>query len=87
MIAYKPGGAAEMVANGVEQRLRNLLLDRSHLHQFSLDENKARTRPVLIITERFVDLNVVIQHQWTYRSMVHDLFGIHKNLVRVVSTA
>lgn len=81
IISYKPGTFSETVAKRVDQKLRNLLLDRSHLKQFNIEYSKKR--PILILVDRDIDYSVMIQHKWSYRSLCHDLFSMKQNSVKV----
>jgi sec1 family domain-containing protein 1 len=82
IIACQKGGNAEIVSKRLEQKIRNLLSDRTHLYQYQSDSYHKK-RPVLIITDRDIDYAVCIQHKWIYKSMVHDLFGMKQNSVVV----
>jgi sec1 family domain-containing protein 1 len=84
IIACLPGGDAELVAKKLESKLRNLLLDRSNLHDLNL-ENLNLNRPILLITDRSIDYSVSIMHTWSYRSMVHDIFNMKNNMVKIVN--
>jgi hypothetical protein len=79
IISYKQGGSCESIAKKLEQRLKNITLDRTHLHSFRLDSK----RPLLVLVDRDIDFNVLLSHKWTYRAMVHDLFGLDQNTVKV----
>lgn len=79
IICYKNGTLSETIGKKLESRLRNLTLDRTNLHSLNLDKK----RPLLILADRKVDYGVVLAHKWTYRAMVHDIFAMKENSVRV----
>lgn len=72
---------ASMIAQRVEKRLRNAQMSAIQYQQSSLSE-KSR-RPIVIIVDRSVDYSVCLQHQWTYRPMVQDLFNMRLNRVKI----
>ncbi|KAL9645219.1 hypothetical protein ABK040_002420 [Willaertia magna] len=79
---------ARLVAENVEKQLRNLMnspLKEVNNSSSSYDsmKNQKKNRPLLIIMDRSIDLTVCLQHQWTYRAMVHDLFQLRSNQVKV----
>jgi hypothetical protein len=81
LLAYArgSGGPASMVAEKLEKRLRNAAM--SNIQQSALpDKNR---RPIVIIVDRNIDYTVCLEHQWTYRTMVHDLFNMRLNRVKV----
>jgi len=81
LLACTRGGnqPASMVAQRVEKRLRNAAM--SNIQQSGLsDKNR---RPIVIIVDRSIDYSVCLQHQWTYRTMVHDLFNMRLNRVKI----
>jgi uncharacterized membrane protein YgcG len=84
------GGAAEMIAHGVAQRLRDHtgpggsgLLSGStgfgdtHLHAPGV----AARRPLLVIVDRNIDVTVPLHHSWVYQGLVHDVVGVRANRV------
>ncbi|KAG2374974.1 hypothetical protein C9374_010348 [Naegleria lovaniensis] len=80
------GQPARLIAEAVEKILRSLA--QSSLHDAQSESNvatieKKKSRPLLVITDRTIDLTVCLQHQWTYRSMVFDLFQMKSNQVKV----
>jgi hypothetical protein len=81
LLAYAKGGnqPSSIVAEKLEKRLRNAAM--SNIQQSNLsDKNR---RPIVIIVDRSIDYSVCLQHQWTYRTMVHDLFNMRLNRVRI----
>ena len=42
-------------------------------------------RPVLVVLDRHIDLAVALHHTWTYQAMVHDLFGMERNRLRMTA--
>eukprot|EP00914_Ancora_sagittata_P000147 GHVO01000583.1.p1 GENE.GHVO01000583.1~~GHVO01000583.1.p1 ORF type:complete len:648 (-),score=153.15 GHVO01000583.1:147-2048(-) len=43
------------------------------------------TRPVLLLLDRSIDLNVMIQHTWTYGALVHDILAMNLNRAEVIT--
>ncbi|KAL0488129.1 SLY1 [Acrasis kona] len=85
LLAFARGsGPAAMVAERVEKRLRDAqkskITNHAHHQQGLSDKNR---RPIAIIVDRSVDYNVCLQHQWNYRPMVHDIFNMKLNKVKV----
>ncbi|KAF0982781.1 hypothetical protein FDP41_010760 [Naegleria fowleri] len=79
------GQPARLIAEAVEKILRSLAQSSLHDSQSesSVSVEKKKSRPLLIINDRTIDLTVCLQHQWTYRSMVFDLFQMKSNQVKV----
>ncbi|KAK9668225.1 hypothetical protein RND81_13G042700 [Saponaria officinalis] len=77
------GGAAEMVAVGLDQKVRDHLLSKNNL--FSEGGNFAASfqRPVLCLFDRIFELAVGVQHDFRYRPLVHDVLGLRLNRVSV----
>ncbi|KAL9231898.1 hypothetical protein vseg_007060 [Gypsophila vaccaria] len=77
------GGAAEMVAAGLDQKVRDHLLSKNNL--FSEGGNFAASfqRPVLCLFDRNFELAVGVQHDFRYRPLVHDVLGLRLNRVNV----
>ena len=82
------GQPARFVAEAVEKILRSLAQspleeNQSDSSPSGIGEKSKKNRPLLIIMDRTVDLTVCLQHNWTYRAMVHDLFQMKSNQVKV----
>ncbi|MQM02498.1 hypothetical protein Taro_035262 [Colocasia esculenta] len=77
------GGPAEMVASALDSRLRDHLVVKNNL--FSEGGNLGSTfqRPVLCLFDRNFELAVGIQHDWSYRALVHDVLGLKLNRLSV----
>ncbi|CAA6673554.1 unnamed protein product [Spirodela intermedia] len=77
------GGPAEMVASALDSRLRDHLIVKNNL--FSEGGNLGSTfqRPVLCLFDRNFELAVGIQHDWSYRALVHDVLGLKLNRLTV----
>eukprot|EP01104_Vermistella_antarctica_P012604 TRINITY_DN3686_c0_g1_i1.p1 TRINITY_DN3686_c0_g1~~TRINITY_DN3686_c0_g1_i1.p1 ORF type:complete len:687 (-),score=208.56 TRINITY_DN3686_c0_g1_i1:32-1867(-) len=85
VIRCQRGGASELVAEKLDAKLRDHLLNAggsSGKGRGSLSSAIA-SRPVLLLLDRNVDLNVMMSHPWTYQASVHDLFEMELNRVRV----
>ncbi|WVZ73017.1 hypothetical protein U9M48_021384 [Paspalum notatum var. saurae] len=77
------GGAAEMVAAALDARLRDHLLAKPNLFTESSASVASFHRPVLCLFDRNFDLSVGIQHDWSYRPLVHDVLGLKLNKLKM----
>jgi len=88
VIRAAPGGAASMIAQKVNEKLRILLQTGSPLAQ-ELANNQIKdsdgTRPVLIILDREMDMLSMLSHTWTYQSMIHDVLEMNLNKVNITN--
>jgi sec1 family domain-containing protein 1 len=81
------GNAAEMVAQKLDERLRNHVLNsRNQLNQKQQQAGLATSRPVLIILDRNIDLLSMFSHSWTYQSLINDACELNKNRVAIETT-
>jgi hypothetical protein len=46
-------------------------------------EPQPLSRPVLILLDRNIDLTSLLNHTWTYSTLVHDILGMSMNRVSV----
>jgi len=92
----KRGDAAEQIAKKLDEKLRDHLSSVANLFTEApttprgLGSNTPMAtssfqRPVLIILDRNVDLSVMMAHAWSYQALVHDLFNMQLNSVKVKS--
>ncbi|KAL9252634.1 SEC1 family transport protein SLY1-like protein [Drosera capensis] len=78
------GGMAEMVAERLDQRLRDHLLAKNNLFSEGGSFGFASfQRPVLCVFDRSLELSVAIQHDFRYKMLVHDVLGLNLNRVSV----
>ncbi|KAJ3697268.1 hypothetical protein LUZ61_000973 [Rhynchospora tenuis] len=77
------GGPAEMVASALDTRLRDHLISKPNLFTESGGLATSFQRPVLCIFDRNFELSVGIQHDWSYRPLVHDILGFKLNRVNM----
>lgn len=78
------GNAAEMVAQKLDEKLRNHVLNSRN--QLGSSANAAAgQRPVLIILDRNIDLVSMFSHSWTYQSLVNDVLQFSKNRITIES--
>ncbi|OEL18565.1 SEC1 family transport protein SLY1 [Dichanthelium oligosanthes] len=75
------GGPAEMVAAALDARLRDHLLAKPNL--FTEASAASFQRPVLCLFDRNFELSVGIQHDWSYRPLVHDVLGLNLNKLKM----
>lgn len=77
------GNAAEMIAQKLDNRLRDHALNsRNNLF---LENSKSLNfqRPVLIILDRNIDLVPMLSHSWTYQALIHDVLDMHLNRITI----
>ncbi|KAG6522778.1 SEC1 family transport protein SLY1-like [Zingiber officinale] len=75
------GGPAEMVASALDARLRDHLVTRNNLFTEGGNLTSSFQRPILCLFDRNFELSVGIQHDWSYRPLVHDVLGLKLNRV------
>lgn len=79
------GNAAEMVAQKLDEKLRNHVLNSRN--QIGSNATPASgQRPVVIILDRNIDLVSMFSHSWTYQSLVNDVMQFSKNRITVESS-
>ncbi|GKV24187.1 hypothetical protein SLEP1_g33827 [Rubroshorea leprosula] len=77
------GGAAEMVASALDQKLRDHLFSKNNLFSEGGNFVSSFQRPILCIFDRNFELSVGIQHDFRYRPLVHDVLGLKLNRLSV----
>ncbi|CAN6206621.1 unnamed protein product [Urochloa humidicola] len=78
------GGPAEMVAAALDARLRDHLLAKPNLFTEAASAAVASfQRPVLCLFDRNFELSVGVQHDWSYRPLVHDVLGLNLNKLKL----
>lgn len=77
------GGPAEMVASALDSRLRDHLLSKNNLFTEAGSLGSSFQRPLLCIFDRNFELSAAVQHEWSYRPLVHDVLGMKLNRVTV----
>ncbi|KAI9494686.1 Sec1-like protein [Zychaea mexicana] len=75
------GNAAEMIANKLDSKLRDHLMN-SRTNLFS-ESSSSLQRPVLILLDRNMDLTPMLSHSWTYQSLIHDVLEMNLNRITV----
>ncbi|CAH0560503.1 unnamed protein product [Brassicogethes aeneus] len=88
IIRSPKGNAAEMVARGLDKKLRENLFDaRNNLFQTDAqNRNFNFQRPLLIILDRNIDMATPLHHTWTYQALAHDLLNLTLNRVVIEET-
>ena len=82
--------AAGMVADRLNERLGQLLSGPSSSDLFpssagaggSMDPSHAQ-RPILIILDRGMDLRPMVEHNWSYQGLMHDVLNMHLNKLSI----
>ncbi|KAG8091392.1 hypothetical protein GUJ93_ZPchr0012g20940 [Zizania palustris] len=78
------GGPAEMVASALDSRLRDHLIAKPNLFTEATSTAVASfQRPVLCLFDRNFELSVGIQHDWSYRPLVHDVLSLKSNKLKL----
>ena len=89
IIRAPKGNAAEMVAEKLDQKIRQNLRD-SRSSFFSGSDilrhgNSALplmfSRPLLVILDRSIDMATPLSHSWTYQALAHDVLDLKLNQV------
>ena len=99
VIRSPKGGAAEMVANELEQKLREYLNSKNGIGFGQIastganasnsnnigqqSQQQQMARPILAIFERNYDFTASLQHAWHYEPLVHDVLHMKLNRVDV----
>uniref|UniRef100_J3N268 SEC1 family transport protein SLY1 n=2 Tax=Oryza brachyantha TaxID=4533 RepID=J3N268_ORYBR len=73
-----------MVAAALDARLRDHLIAKPNLFTEAASTAVASfQRPVLCLFDRNFELSVGIQHDWSYRPLVHDVLGLKSNVLKL----
>jgi hypothetical protein len=83
IIRAKPGGAAEILANKLDQKLREHLMSRNNLFTNQIAQNLSFHRPLLVISERIHDISTALAHPWTYQALLNDLLQLEANRITI----
>ncbi|KAJ3414658.1 Vesicle trafficking between the ER and Golgi [Chytridiales sp. JEL 0842] len=79
------GNAAATIASKLDSRLRDHLVNsRNNLFSDS-NYSSGLSRPALVILDRNLDLATMLNHAWTYSSLVHDVLDMKLNRVVINS--
>jgi hypothetical protein len=76
-------GKAELVAQRILEKLTAFLRGLGSGEARPFFTNSQQQAKVLIVLDRDVDFAVCLQHCWTYKSIVNDLFSVDLNKIRV----
>lgn len=79
------GNAAEMIAQKLDEKLRNHVLNSRNLQHNTTSKSTQQNRPVLIIVDRNIDLVSMFTHSWTYQSLINDACELNRNRISVQS--
>ncbi|XP_020577150.1 SEC1 family transport protein SLY1-like [Phalaenopsis equestris] len=83
VIRCASGGPAQMVAAALDTRLRDHLVTKNNLFSEGGNLISSFQRPMLCLFDRNFELAVGLQHDWSYRSLVHDVFDMKLNRISV----
>ncbi|CDK27764.1 unnamed protein product [Kuraishia capsulata CBS 1993] len=81
VIRCQRGGPAELVAQRLDQKLRDHVINTKS--QLNSTEATSIQRLVLILLDRNIDLASMFAHSWIYQCMVSDVFRLHRNTITI----
>lgn len=82
-IRCSKGNAAEMVAQKLDTKFRDHLLNSKSSIFAGESASGSFARPVLVLLDRNMDLLSMLSHTWTYAPLVHDVLDMKLNRVVV----
>ncbi|KAI8097274.1 Sec1-like protein [Halteromyces radiatus] len=78
------GNAAEMIANKLDSKLRDHVMNsRSNLFSENINNSVNLQRPVLILLDRSMDITPMLSHSWTYQALIHDVLSLKLNRITI----
>lgn len=78
IIRCQRNGPAELIANQLDSKLRDYLINSKNLINQSIQQ-----RSVLILLDRNIDLASMFSHSWIYQCMVSDVFELKRNTIKI----
>ncbi|KAG0676877.1 Vesicle trafficking between the ER and Golgi [Kluyveromyces marxianus] len=82
IIRAQRGGAAEMVAQKLEAKLR----DYVNGTRSSSNTTTSFERLVLVLVDRNIDIASMFAHSWIYQCLVFDIFKLSRNTITMTTT-
>lgn len=79
------GNAAEMVAQKLDEKLRNHVLNLRGQSAPNSGSSSSISRPVLVIVDRNIDLVSMFSHSWTYQCLISDACELNRNRISIQS--
>ena len=86
IIRAQPDGAAALVAQRLDDRLRSHLIQRQNLFSGGMSSTGFQ-RPLLVLADRSLDLMAPLHHPWTYQALLNDLLGLSSNRLTLTDEA
>lgn len=91
IIRAPKGNAAEMVAEKLDQKIRQNLRDSRNSFFSGSDFQRHGSsalplmfsRPLLVILDRSIDMATPLSHSWTYQALAHDVLDLKLNQVYI----
>ncbi|OMJ27639.1 Protein sly1, partial [Smittium culicis] len=91
LIFAAKGGAAEIIANRLNNKIRDHVLhNKNHLLSdpngegwVSNASNDPTSRPSIILLDRDFDIGAMLSHSWTYQALIHDVLDMNLNRINV----
>jgi hypothetical protein len=80
IIRSQSGGPSELVAEKLDQKLRDYWISTKSLNGSGADYSQ---RLVLILLDRNVDLAAMFAHSWIYQCLVADVFKLNRNTITI----
>lgn len=91
VIRCPKGNAAQMVSEKLHIKLKQNLQDmRNNLFvtgdNFQQEELMPRSRPLLVLLDRNMDMATPLHHTWTYQALAHDVLNLKLNQIKLTDT-
>ena len=86
IIRAQPDGAAALVAQRLDDRLRSHLIQRQNLFSGGMS-SAGFQRPLLVLADRSLDLMAPLHHPWTYQALLNDLLQLTNNRITLTDEA
>ncbi|GMM29380.1 syntaxin-binding protein [Martiniozyma asiatica (nom. inval.)] len=82
IIRANRGGAAELISQKVDQKLRDYVINTKQ-NNSSLGVLNNNDRPVVLLLDRNINLQAMFSHSWIYQCMVSDVFHLERNTIKI----
>ena len=87
IIRCNRGGPAELIAQKLDQRLRDHAINTKQASRSPEIDSSANTlrnnKSVLLLLDRNIDLASMFAHSWIYQCMVNDVFKLERNTIQI----
>ncbi|ODV97950.1 hypothetical protein PACTADRAFT_47779 [Pachysolen tannophilus NRRL Y-2460] len=79
------GGPAEMIAEKLNKKLRDYVINTKTSSSVNHSNSDSLQRSVLVLLDRNIDLSAMFAHSWIYQCMVSDVFHLSRNTITIES--